>query len=74
MSSKLDTKGTSDNMDRENYIALKIHQDVDLRRGSGRTLICGGSRQFILFASISTFKLKSVYFFSDRILGGSQKQ
>lgn len=47
MYSKLDTKGISDNIDRGNYIALKIHQDVDLIRGSGRTLICGGSRQFI---------------------------
>lgn len=73
MNSKLHTKGTSDNIDRGNYIALKIYQDVDLRRGSGRTLICGGSRQFILFAFISSFKLKSVCF-AERILGGSQKQ
>lgn len=74
MNSKLHTKGTSDNIDRGNYIALKIYQDVDLRRGSGRTLICGVSRQLILFASISTFKLKSVCFVAERILGGSQKQ
>lgn len=55
---KLDTKATSDNMHRGNYIAFKIQQDVDLIRGSGRTLICGSSRQLILIAYISVFCLK----------------
>lgn len=71
---KLHLKGASDDIDRGNDTALKIHQDVGLIRGSGMTLICGGSRQFFLIISISIFILKSMYFFSEEILGGLQTQ
>lgn len=64
---KLDAKGISDNRHRGNYIALKIQQDIDLIRGSGRTLTCGSSRQLILVTYILPLLEKEI-FFSERIL------